>query len=64
MDYLTVLAEEGKEFLKDGGFMAVEVGYDQADKMKDKLRTCGFSDITSYRDFNDYERVIVGWKHG
>jgi release factor glutamine methyltransferase len=64
MDYLSRLAEESGKFLKKGGFLALEVGYDQAEKVKDKLRLCGFRNIASFEDFNGYERVIIGWKHG
>lgn len=64
MDHLNALLEESRAFIKSGGFLAVEIGYDQADKVKSKFTSCGFSNISTYKDFNDYERVIVGWKHG
>lgn len=64
MDYLRVLAEESGKFLKGGGFIAVEVGYDQAGKVKKLFKWAGFTGIRGYFDFNGYERVIVGWKHG
>lgn len=64
MDYLNILAENSSAFIKPGGFLAVEVGYDQAEKVKSKFYGCGFGDIKTYKDFNDYERVVVGWKHG
>ncbi|MGB2879365.1 MAG: peptide chain release factor N(5)-glutamine methyltransferase [Candidatus Omnitrophota bacterium] len=64
MDYLNILAEKSWEYLRPDGLFAVEVGYDQGEKMKDKLRACGFCDVESFKDFNDHERVIVGWKNG
>ncbi|MFH1552434.1 MAG: peptide chain release factor N(5)-glutamine methyltransferase [Candidatus Omnitrophota bacterium] len=64
MDYLRVIAEKSAKFLKRGGFCVVECGYDQAKKVKESFSAYGFTDIGSYRDFNDHERVIVGWKHG
>lgn len=64
MDHLNVIAIEGIQFLKPGGFLAVEIGYDQAEKVKDKFEQSGYVDIVSYRDFNDHERVIVGYKNG
>ncbi|MFQ5953198.1 MAG: N5-glutamine methyltransferase family protein [Candidatus Omnitrophota bacterium] len=64
MDYLNILAERSGKFLRPGGFLALEIGYDQAEKVKDKLRACGFINIDSFKDFNGYERVIVGWKRG
>ncbi|RKY41544.1 MAG: peptide chain release factor N(5)-glutamine methyltransferase [Candidatus Makaraimicrobium thalassicum] len=64
MDHLNVLAGQSGRFLAPGGFIAVEAGYDQAQKVKDAFRVSGFTDITAFRDFNGYERVITGWKRG
>jgi release factor glutamine methyltransferase len=64
MDYLNVLAEESEKFLKRGGLLALEVGYDQAGKVREKLRMCGFDRLRSFKDLSGYDRVIVGWKHG
>ena len=64
MDYLDILIEKSTTFLTPGGFLAMEVGYDQAQKVKDRLTLTGFRKVIGYRDFNDYERVIVGWAHG
>jgi release factor glutamine methyltransferase len=64
MDYLSLLIPGSARFLKPGGFLAVEVGYDQAGKVKRQFDACGFEKIDSFRDFNRHERVIVGWKNG
>ena len=64
MDYLDIIAEESGRFLAPGGFAAVEVGYDQAEKMKRRFSEAHFTDIAGFRDFNGYERVIIGRKHG
>jgi len=64
MDHLNVLAAESGLYLRPGGFLAVEVGYDQAEKTMKRFSLCGFEDVRSHRDMNGYERVITGWKHG
>jgi release factor glutamine methyltransferase len=64
MDCLNILAEESSDYLKKGGFLAVEVGYDQAGKMKGKLASAGFVDIASFKDAGSHERVIIGRKNG
>ena len=64
MDYLDILAQKSAAFLKPGGFLAVEIGYDQADKVKNLFDKNGFENIKGFFDFNNYERVITGWKHG
>ena len=64
MDYLKEIAERSRDFLKPGGFAAVEVGYDQSDKVKKAFSRGGLRDIASFRDFGGHERVVVGWKNG
>ncbi|MGB2600428.1 MAG: peptide chain release factor N(5)-glutamine methyltransferase [Candidatus Omnitrophota bacterium] len=64
MDHLSRLIFGSGKFLKPDGFVAVEVGYDQAEKVKYEFASRGFKKVTGFRDFNGYERVIVGWKNG
>lgn len=64
MEQIRRIAEESGKFLKKGGLLAMEVGYDQGKKVKDMLGIYGFKNVTGYHDFNGYERVIVAWKPG
>jgi release factor glutamine methyltransferase len=64
MDYLEVIAGHSRRFLRPGGFVAVEIGYDQADKVKSALAMNGFAGIESFKDTGGHERVIAGWKNG
>jgi len=64
MDHINVLARESSAYLTQGGFIAIEIGYDQADRVKRVLSGNGFRDISSHRDFNGHERVVTGVKHG
>jgi len=64
MDYIKFIIERGKRFLKTRGSVFVEVGYNQSEKAKRLFADNGFSDIKSYRDFNNYERVIKGTIYG
>lgn len=62
MDFYRVIANEGLLFLKKGGFVAVEVGYDQSEKVKDLFVESGLVNVEALRDVNGYDRVITGWK--
>ncbi len=64
MDYLDILLRESPLFLKTGGFLALEIGYDQAEKVKKGFYDNGFKNIAGFRDQAGYERVITGWKNG
>ena len=64
MRVLKALAKQSLRLIKPGGFLAVEVGYDQSRKMKAVLESEGSRKVTSFRDDNGYERVITGFKSG
>lgn len=65
MDYLKTVIFMGQKFIIPGGFLAVEIGYDQAEKVKREFIRNDYENVTGFFDFNNYERVIVGWKkHG
>ncbi|MFH1798338.1 MAG: peptide chain release factor N(5)-glutamine methyltransferase [Candidatus Omnitrophota bacterium] len=61
MDYLKTIISMSRKFLVPGGFTAVEIGYDQAEKVKREFVKNNFKDVTGFFDFNNYERVIAGW---
>ncbi|MDP8258656.1 MAG: peptide chain release factor N(5)-glutamine methyltransferase [Candidatus Aadella gelida] len=64
MDILKKIISESMELLSPGGFVALEIGYDQSEKVKKELRANDFIEIKSFKDFNGHERVIVGRKSG
>ncbi len=64
MDHLEILVGQGACYLKSGGLLAVEVGYDQAGRVISLFEGCGFGGVESYRDFNGFQRVVAGWKNG
>jgi release factor glutamine methyltransferase len=46
--------------LRSGGILALEIGYDQADRTAVLLDSAGFSDIERRRDYGGIERVVSG----
>ncbi|MBL7072929.1 MAG: peptide chain release factor N(5)-glutamine methyltransferase [Candidatus Omnitrophica bacterium] len=64
MDCLNVVISGALRLLAPGGSLSVEVGYDQARKVKNRFSENGFISLTSSKDFNGYERVITGFKNG
>lgn len=46
--------------LNRGGMLAVEIGYDQADEVKDLFLKSGLSNVGSRKDLGGIERVIFG----
>ncbi len=63
MDYLNILCEQAPLYLKKDGFLAVEIGYDQSVRVREKMSGSGLKDVRGLRDYNGYDRVIVGRKN-
>jgi len=46
--------------LRSGGVLALEIGHDQASRVKDLFVSAGFSDVSGERDYGGIERVVSG----
>lgn len=46
--------------VKTGGFVAVEIGFDQGEAVKTLFEAAGLRDVTVYRDYGDNDRVVYG----
>tara|TARA_B100000902_G_scaffold376515_1_gene407673 strand:- start:5600 stop:6433 length:834 start_codon:yes stop_codon:yes gene_type:complete len=54
------IAKEGSKMLVDGGYLFLEHGYDQSDKVAYILKKNGFSQIRVVKDLNGDDRVCMG----
>jgi len=54
------IIKQAKNYLKEDGFLAFEIGYNQAEKVKQILKSYGYEDIKIIKDLQDIERVIIG----
>lgn len=57
---LFTIAREAKPFLKEGGWLMLEHGYQQAKKTQDVLRELGYCEVQTFVDLGGNERVTVG----
>lgn len=64
MDHLNNICSQSLRFLKNGGFLAVEIGYDQSLLVREKMKESGFLGIESFKDDNGHYRVTIGRKNG
>jgi release factor glutamine methyltransferase len=59
LDYYKVIAGKAPDYLKKGGMLFFEVGYDQSSEVKDIIEdTNSFMDINSYYDYHGVERIV------
>ena len=64
LDFYRRLFSESPKFLIDGGFLAVEIGFDQAESVKKLAEAEGqFKDIEIIKDLSKNDRVIIA-KYG
>lgn len=57
--FYRILAEEAVHYLKPGGRIYLEIGYDQGESVPALLAAAGFRDITVIRDFGGNDRVVA-----
>jgi len=60
-ELIKALIERSGEILVGGGFVALEVGHDQANVVKQLMESSGFSKVKIFRDYSGVERVVIGW---
>lgn len=56
------ISEESRYYLKNGGYLAFEVGYNQGEEVSLLMEKNGFQIIGKIRDYGGFERVIIGRK--
>lgn len=55
------ISAEAKEFLKGGGYLFYEIGYDQAEEVKKIMEQEEYKDVTVVKDLAGLDRVVYGW---
>ncbi|MBC2855943.1 peptide chain release factor N(5)-glutamine methyltransferase [Cetobacterium sp. 2A] len=62
--FYKTISKEAKNYLKVGGYLAFEVGYNQADKVQGFMEENGFVIVARVCDYGGIERVVIGRKNG
>ncbi|MDR2212655.1 MAG: peptide chain release factor N(5)-glutamine methyltransferase [Pseudomonadales bacterium] len=61
---LRQLATDAPHYLREGGWLLLEHGWEQGAAVRDLLRVNAFVEVCTYRDTGDRERVTAGRKEG
>lgn len=56
------ISEESMNYLKNGGYLAFEVGYNQGETVSQLMEKSGFQIVGRTADYGGIERVIIGRK--
>ena len=66
LDFYRILTKEGAKHLraaepgKKGGYLIVEIGFDQGKSVPELFQAAGFSDVTVKKDYAGHDRVVMG----
>ena len=58
--FYRIIVDESRRYLKKGGRLYFEIGYDQADDVKKLMEDAGFKNITVKKDLAGLDRVVFG----
>ena len=62
LKFYHILARESGRFLKKGGAIYLEIGWDQGPAVEGLLAEAGFRDIRTVQDLTGKDRVVrAGW---
>jgi release factor glutamine methyltransferase len=54
------IVSQAKNFLKSGGYLVIEHGFDQAEKVIALFENAGLTDVKNHRDLSDVPRFVTG----
>lgn len=62
LDFYREITPKSKDYLKKGGLLIYEIGYNQGKAVKKILMSHGFKNIGIIKDLQKHDRVILGFK--
>lgn len=62
LDFYRIIAKNSKNFLKDEGILALEIGYNQKENVIEILKNAGYINIYSKKDYGNNDRIVIAMK--
>ena len=60
LDFYRAITTQAKDFLKEGGILAYEVGHDQSEDVSKLMEIDGYTNIYTRKDLQQIDRVVIG----
>lgn len=60
LDFYRKIAGQVKDYLNPGGYVYMEIGYDQGEAVSELMRNAGFTEVEVIKDFARNDRVVKG----
>lgn len=61
LDFYRKITKGAVEYLKKGGYLLYEIGYDQANAVKNIMEEMGFKEVRVFKDLAGLDRVVSGY---
>lgn len=58
------IIKQARAYLQGGGMLCFEIGYDQAEAVKDLMQEAGFKEVQVVKDYARLDRVVLGTYYG
>lgn len=62
LKFYRIISKEAKNYLKNGGIIAVEIGYNQGKQVMDLFRESGYKNVCIQKDLSGNDRVVAAVK--
>lgn len=59
LKFYRIIANEAGKYLSDGGYLCLEIGYDQAEDVKRLLSEHNFKEISVLKDYAGLDRIVI-----
>ena len=60
LDFYRAITTQAKDYLKEGGVLAYEVGHDQSEDVSKLMKMYGYTNIYTRKDLQQIDRVVIG----
>lgn len=60
LDFYRKIAGQVKDYLNPGGYVYMEIGYDQGEAVSELMRNAGFTEVEAIKDLARNDRVVKG----
>ncbi|MBR0399087.1 MAG: peptide chain release factor N(5)-glutamine methyltransferase [Eubacterium sp.] len=64
LDFYRRIIEASGRYLRENGWLCVEIGYDEGNAVKEMFVTNGYSEVSVIQDYAGLDRVVCGIKRG
>ncbi len=64
LDFYRSIVAKAPDYLKPGGLLIFEIGFDQGQKVFDLMEEAGFKKLEILKDLQNMDRVVLGFKEG